>query len=308
MAQAAGRRHRRSARPTTAPSARTSRSPACAARRSTARSPTPTGLRRHRRDRRRQGARPVRGRDDARAVPGRGARRRRQAAAARPHRRLGRRLDRDRRRLARRRPGVHKRVLTVAFEKQSESNAMWALSVPVPFNMPVHAGAGGYFAPHVRSYIRRSGRAHPHRRDRGRQGPAERAEEPLRAPARTPTPRSSRCWPRRCSGTRSATTRPAPPPTAPARWSSSTRTPRSPRPNPAWIHGTVMRSEATTAAERDQVNPQASRDAAAAIWKQAGITNPLEEIDWPRSTCRSPGSSRCGWRASASPSRATAGS
>ena len=56
---------------------------------------------------------------------------------------------------------MHKRVLTVAFEKQSESNAMWALSVPMPFNMPVHAGAGGYFAPHVRSYIRRSERARP---------------------------------------------------------------------------------------------------------------------------------------------------
>ena len=53
--------------------------------------------------------------------------------------------------------GIHERVLTVAFEKQSESNAMWALSVAVPFIMPVHAGAGGYFAPHVRSYIRRSG-------------------------------------------------------------------------------------------------------------------------------------------------------
>ena len=50
-------------------------------------------------------------------------------------------------------------------------------------------------------------------------------------------------------------------------------------PNPAWIHGTVMRSEATSAAERDQVNPQASRDAAAALWKQAGITDPLAEID-----------------------------
>ena len=62
-----------------------------------------------------------------------------------------------------------------------------------------------------------------------------------------------------------------------------------------------MRSEATTAAERDQVNPQAGRDAAAALWKQAGITNPLEEIDAPRSTCRSRGSSRCGWRTSASP-------
>ena len=30
---------------------------------------------------------------------------------------------------------------------------------------------------------------------------------------------------------------------------------------------------------RDRVNPQASRDAAAAIWKQAGITSPIDEID-----------------------------
>ena len=79
-------------------------------------------------------------------------------------------------------------------------------------------------------------------------------------------------------------------------------------PNPAWIHGTVMRSEATSAAERDQVNPQASRDAAAALWKQAGITDRSTRSTWPRSTCRSPGSSRCGSRASASPPRARAGS
>src|SRR3546814_18215285 len=57
--------------------------------------------------------------------------------------------------------GVHKRVPTVAYEKQSESNALWALSVPVPFIMPVHPGAGGYFTPHVRSYIRRSGAPPP---------------------------------------------------------------------------------------------------------------------------------------------------
>ena len=44
-----------------------------------------------------------------------------------------------------------------AWEKQSESNAMWALSISVPFTKPVGAGAGGYFAPHVRAYIRRSG-------------------------------------------------------------------------------------------------------------------------------------------------------
>jgi peptide/nickel transport system substrate-binding protein len=53
--------------------------------------------------------------------------------------------------------GLHRRVLAVAFEKQSESNAMWALSITPPFSMPVLAGAGGYFAPHIRAYIRRSG-------------------------------------------------------------------------------------------------------------------------------------------------------
>jgi acetyl-CoA C-acetyltransferase len=53
--------------------------------------------------------------------------------------------------------GVHERVLTVAFEKQSESNAMWALSIKIPFSQPLVAGAGGYFAPIVRGYIRKSG-------------------------------------------------------------------------------------------------------------------------------------------------------
>jgi len=50
-----------------------------------------------------------------------------------------------------------RRVLTVAFEKQSDSDAMWALSVPQPFSAPLLAGAGGYFAPHIRAYMRRSG-------------------------------------------------------------------------------------------------------------------------------------------------------
>src|SRR3954452_16751314 len=52
--------------------------------------------------------------------------------------------------------GVHERVLTVAFEKQSESDAMWALSPKYPFVPPLVAGAGGFFAPIVRSYIRRA--------------------------------------------------------------------------------------------------------------------------------------------------------
>src|SRR5947207_4403493 len=52
--------------------------------------------------------------------------------------------------------GVHERVLTVAFEKQSESDAMWALSRPLPFAPPTLPGAGGYFAPLIRAYIPRS--------------------------------------------------------------------------------------------------------------------------------------------------------
>src|SRR6185295_8685648 len=55
------------------------------------------------------------------------------------------------------RAGVHRRVLTVAFEKQSESDAMWALSPKYPFQPPLLASAGGYFAPLIRAYIRRSG-------------------------------------------------------------------------------------------------------------------------------------------------------
>ena len=51
-----------------------------------------------------------------------------------PHRRLRRRIDRHRGRPASSQAGIHERVLTVAFEKQSESDAMWALSLP----MPVH--------------------------------------------------------------------------------------------------------------------------------------------------------------------------
>lgn len=173
--------------------------------------------------------------------------------------------------------GVHKRVLTVAYEKQSESNAMWALSVPVPFNMPVHAGAGGYFAPHVRSYIRRADApthvgaivAAKDRTNALRNPFAHLREEktveqvlasqmlwdPIRYDETCPSSDGACALVIVDEDTAAAS------------------------PNPAWIHGTVMRSEATTAAERDQVNPQASRDAAAALWKQAGITSPIDEID-----------------------------
>jgi acetyl-CoA C-acetyltransferase len=173
--------------------------------------------------------------------------------------------------------GVHKKVLAVAFEKQSESNAMWALSVPVPFVMPVHAGAGGYFAPHVRSYIRRSHAP----TEIGAMVAAKDRTNALKNPyahlreAKTVEDvlASTMLWdPIRFDETCPSSDGACAVVIADediARGSAA----------PAWIHGTVMRSEPTTAAERDQVNPQAGRDAAAALWKQAGITSPIDEID-----------------------------
>ena len=174
--------------------------------------------------------------------------------------------------------GVHQRVLAVAWEKQSESNAMWALSIPVPFNMPVNAGAGGYFAPHVRSYIRRSGApnhvgamvAAKDRRN-GAKNPFAHLHQPDITVESVQA--SQMLWdPIRYDETCPSSDG------ACAVVIADEDIARS-APAPAWIHGTAMRSEPTTAAERDQVNPQAGREAAAALWKQVGITSPIDEID-----------------------------
>ena len=178
--------------------------------------------------------------------------------------------------------GVHKRVLAVAWEKQSESNAMWALSIPIPFHMPVGAGAGGYFAPHVRSYIRRSGApshigamvAAKDRRN-GSINPYAHLKQPDITVESVQA--SQMLWdPIRydetCPSSDGACAVVIGDETAAAAMELSGR-------KVAWVHATAMRTEPTTFAGRDQVNPQAGRDAAAALWKAAGITDPLEEID-----------------------------
>ncbi|UPW03251.1 thiolase domain-containing protein [Rhodococcus pyridinivorans] len=178
--------------------------------------------------------------------------------------------------------GVHRRVLAVAWEKQSESNAMWALSTPVPFTMPVGAGAGGYFAPHVRSYIRRSG-APEHIgamvavKDRlnGAKNPYAHLKQPEITLEKVQA--SQMLWdPIRYDETCPSSDGACAvvlgdEDTARAAEQAGRRV--------AWIHATAMRTEPTTYAGRDQVNPEAGRIAAAALWKQAGITDPLTEID-----------------------------
>jgi acetyl-CoA C-acetyltransferase len=174
--------------------------------------------------------------------------------------------------------GVHRRVLAVAWEKQSESNAMWALSIPVPFNMPVGAGAGGYFAPHVRSYIRRSG-APDHigslvavkDRRNGARNPYAHLHQP------DITLESVRASPMLWDPIRYDETCPSSDGACAVVLGDERAAAAVDR--PAWIHATAMRSEPTTFAGRDQVSPQAGRDAATALWKQAMITDPLEQID-----------------------------
>ena len=144
-----------SARPSTSRRAATSRWPGSSARRRARARRRRDDLGRHRRRRHRQGARLLRGRDDAGAVPGRRARRAasRCSACTPPAPWAARPPSSP---ASSSRPGSTSACSPSCFEKQSESEAMWALSMPIPFQPPLHAGAGGYFAPHIRSYMRRS--------------------------------------------------------------------------------------------------------------------------------------------------------
>jgi acetyl-CoA C-acetyltransferase len=174
--------------------------------------------------------------------------------------------------------GVHQRVLTVAFEKQSESEAMWALSLPIPFSQKLVAGAGGFFAPHIRAYMRRSGApddtgilvalkdrlnacknpfAHLHQPHITYESIRDSMMlwDPIRYDETCPSSDGAFAMVLADEATGDAS------------------------PNPAWIHGSSLRSEATMAAGRDHVNPQAGRDCAADLYQQAGITNPRRQID-----------------------------
>jgi len=175
--------------------------------------------------------------------------------------------------------GIHERVLAVCFEKQSESEAMWALSLPIPFTPPMHAGAGGYFAPHVRSYMRRSN-APDHigilvalkDRQNALKNPYAHLHE--HGISYESIEESIMLW----DPIRYAETCPSSDGACAVVLSSESVAERAARP-PAWIHATAMRSEPTLSADRDPVLPVASADCAAALWAEAGITNPREEID-----------------------------
>lgn len=175
--------------------------------------------------------------------------------------------------------GVHRRVLTVAFEKQSDSDAMWALSVPQPFSAPLLAGAGGYFAPIIRAYMRRSG-APDHIgivvavKDRKQALKNPYAHLHMEDISFEMVRDSIMLW----DPIRYLETCPSSDGAAAMVLADEDAAGASPRP-PAWVHGMAMRSEPTMFAGRDQVNPQAGRDCAADVYAQAGITDPRSQID-----------------------------
>ena len=176
--------------------------------------------------------------------------------------------------------GLHERVLTVAFEKQSESNAMWALSIRPPFyGGGGVAGAGGYFAPIVRGYMRKSGApvdtgykvvlkdrlnalknpyAHLHQEDITYESIAESPLlwDPIRYAETCPSSDGAGAMVLGSESVADAASRPV-----------------------AWVRGTAVRSEPTTGAGRDRVNPWAGRLCAEDVYREAGITDPRSEID-----------------------------
>ncbi len=169
--------------------------------------------------------------------------------------------------------GKHKTVLAVAFEKQSEGNAQFALGSGKGASL----GAGGSFAPFIRSYIHRSGAPehigwkvavkdrqnalkNPYAHLKIEDISIEKVKsspmmwEPIRFLESCPSSDGA------CAvvitdeeGARGRT--------------------------PAWILGASSRSEPPAFPGRDPVRPLACLTCATDVYQQAGITRPREQID-----------------------------
>ena len=164
--------------------------------------------------------------------------------------------------------GVHKRVLTVTYEKQSESNAMWALSQRFPFQPPTTAGAGGYFAPVIREYVERS-KAPAHVGWKVAVKDRLNALKNPYAHLHIPdiTLEKVRDSPMLWDPIRYLETCPS---SDGACALVLTSDPGDSK-NPAWVHGTALRSEPMLFPGRDEVNPQAGQDCAKELYSKTGI-------------------------------------
>jgi len=174
--------------------------------------------------------------------------------------------------------GRFERVLAVAFEKQSEGNAQFALGSGKSGSL----GAGGAFAPYMRSYIARSGapldigpmvavkdrlngckNPYAHLKLKDIDLDTVKASPMLWEPVR---------FLESCPSSDGACAAVF---TNQAGGEAAAKAGRQ----PAWILGSAVRSEPSTFPGRDPVRPQGAVDCAWDVYGQAGITNPREQID-----------------------------
>ncbi len=171
--------------------------------------------------------------------------------------------------------GLRKRVLTVAFEKQSEGDTTWALGG----GRSGSVGAGGYFAPHIRGYIdrskapeyvgwmvavkdRKNALLNPYAHLKVPDISLEMVKEspmvwdPVRRLESCPASDGACAMVLTDEAGGDAASKPA-----------------------AWLHGTSMRSELGQFPGRDPISPKAGQDCAADVYRQAGITNPIADVD-----------------------------
>jgi acetyl-CoA C-acetyltransferase len=172
----------------------------------------------------------------------------------------------------------HRRVLAVAYEKQSEGNAQWSLAGGKSGGM----GAGGIFAPWIRAYIQKSGapehigwqvavkdrlnalnNPYAHLRlkditiDTVRESPM--LWDPLHFLESCPSSDGACAivFTDEAGGKAAASAGNA----------------------PAWVIASAMRSEPSAFPGRDPIRPQGGIDCSADLYKQAGVTNPARDID-----------------------------
>ncbi len=174
--------------------------------------------------------------------------------------------------------GKHRTVLAVAFEKQSEGNAQFALGS----GRSASLGAGGSFAPFLRTYIHRS-KAPEHIgwkvAVKDRLNALKNPYAHLKLPdISIDTVRNSQMmWdPLRylesCPSSDGACA-------VVITDEDGARAAQAAGRRPAWILATSSRSEAGSFAGRDPVRPQACLTCADDVYRQAGITRPREQID-----------------------------
>ena len=171
--------------------------------------------------------------------------------------------------------GLYRRVLTLGYEKQSEGNATWALGG----GRSGSQGAGGSFAPWIRNYIRRSG-APEHIgwkvavKDRRNALRNPYAHLQMKDISIEKVKESPMLWDplhflESCPSSDGA---------AAMVLTNAEGAARAPRP-PAWVIAHAKRTEFSQFPGRDTVRPVAGIDCAKALYKKAGITNPLRQID-----------------------------